>query len=216
LPSYYLVLGVLVAVAAGTSALGVAFLVNANRIAADSSAGRTVRAVLSGAVGLLLLVGGVGSLGVVLLPALLRGHQHGPSNESVLIGDTRTVIAAETAYASTNGEQYDVLECLVAPTRCRPRYEGPTFLDATLLRTEKSGYRRTFHPGPRVEPADRKAGMSPTSLRSFAYVAVPIVPGRTGVRGFCGDDTGVICFTIDGTAPRVVAGRCAQPCTVVP
>ena len=41
-----------------------------------------------------------------------------------------------------------------------------------------------------------------------AYVMTPAVPYRTGVLGFCGDKTGRICFTRDGTAPRVVDGRC--------
>jgi len=28
------------------------------------------------------------------------------------------------------------------------------------------------------------------------------------VRGFCGDARGVICYTVDGQAPRVVNGEC--------
>jgi hypothetical protein len=41
---------------------------------------------------------------------------------------------------------------------------------------------------------------------SFAYIAVPEEPGETGVRGFCGDSTFLICFTPDGREPRVTPG----------
>jgi hypothetical protein len=59
---------------------------------------------------------------------------------------------------------------------------------------EKTGYRFTRAPGPTA------AG---------AWLAVPIERGRTGVRGFCGDSSGVVCFTVDGKAPGVEAnGRC--------
>ncbi len=54
---------------------------------------------------------------------------------------------------------------------------------------EKHGYRLTLRPGP-VPGA-------------FAWVAVPKEPGTSGVRGFCGDSGGVLCFTADGRAPRV-------------
>ena len=43
---------------------------------------------------------------------------------------------------------------------------------------------------------------------SFAYIAIPEIPMKTGVRGFCGDSTARICFTRDGSAPPVVDGRC--------
>ncbi len=39
------------------------------------------------------------------------------------------------------------------------------------------------------------------------YWAIPAVPGKTGARGFGGDATGRICFTSDGSIPRM-AGAC--------
>jgi hypothetical protein len=44
---------------------------------------------------------------------------------------------------------------------------------------------------------------------SFAYTAVPEAPGETGIRGFCGDSTALICFTLDGREPGVTPeGKC--------
>jgi hypothetical protein len=63
---------------------------------------------------------------------------------------------------------------------------------------ERFGYRFALHRGPGAE--------------TFAYVAVPILPGRTGFRGFCGDDSGRICVTEDGTTPPLREGRCGGAC----
>jgi hypothetical protein len=60
-----------------------------------------------------------------------------------------------------------------------------------------------------------KAKASLSSLKSYAYVAVPLEPGRTGYRGFCIDDSGALRFTRDGTAPPVVDGRCGATADVV-
>jgi hypothetical protein len=90
----------------------------------------------------------------------------------------RTVIAAQTAYASANGGFYDSrLQCLNAPSTCIPGYapDAPTFLDSavTSLQT-RSGYKRFLYAGPPARREDiAKAKASPTSVQGFAYVAVP-------------------------------------------
>lgn len=160
----------------------------------------------------LLLVPVIGIVAAIAIPSLLRARVS--ANEAATIGDLRTVISAEAAYQSANAGYYDNLECLAAPSRCIPGYPaaGPVFLDGQLAAaTTKSGYTRTFHPGPAASGAD-PAISSPSSLTSFAYVAVPATPGQTGVRGFCGDASGRICFTPDGSAPPVVDGACSPDC----
>jgi hypothetical protein len=42
---------------------------------------------------------------------------------------------------------------------------------------------------------------SGSSASSYAYVTSPVNQGQTGVRGFGGDSSGVLCFTSDGTEP---------------
>jgi hypothetical protein len=67
----------------------------------------------------------------------------------------------------------------------------------------RSGYRRSFHPG-MFPPDGIPIECPPTSLLSYAYVAVPVSPGVTGVRSYCGDSAGRVCHTTDGSAPQVV------------
>jgi hypothetical protein len=131
------------------------------------------------------------------------------SFEAAALGDVRTVLSAEVAYSSANQGAYDSPACLIAPANCLPGYSGPPMLTSQAIQSEKYGYRRSFHAGPK---ARAKAKASPTSLTAFAFTAVPISPGESGVRGFCGDDTGRICVTADGSEPPVVSGRCATPC----
>ena len=127
-------------------------------------------------------------------------------NESATLGDIRTVMSAEAAYQSENSGFYDTLDCLNRPAACMPDYEenAPIFLDSTLPSLKpKSGYNRLFSPTEAI-----RGGRSPSSFRGYAYVTVPIRPGQTGQRAFCGDGSGMICSTSDGGTPRVEAGRC--------
>jgi hypothetical protein len=85
----------------------------------------------------------------------------------------------------------------------------------TPPRSRRVGARR-FHPGPSLtaeEAAQAKA--SPSSIRGFAYVAVPEKVGETGVRAFCGDDRGVFCFTRTGVMPEIKDGRCPAACEII-
>ena len=67
-----------------------------------------------------------------------------------------------------------------------------------------------------AEPsAIRESKASPTSLKSYAYLAVPLTFGRTGNRAFCGDGTGRICYTTGGSAPQIEKGSCAAACAVM-
>ncbi len=134
--------------------------------------------------------------------------------EASAVGDIRSVISGEMAYAMANEGFYDELRCLAAPTSCLPAYPKtpPPFLNESELQGERFGYRRTFHPGAK---APRKAKASPSSLTAFAFTAVPLKPGETGHRGICGDASGRLCFTPDGTLPKVVGGECDAACTTL-
>jgi hypothetical protein len=148
----------------------------------------------------------------VAIRSLLRADVS--AAEATAIGDIRTVISAQAAYASQNDGRYEPrLECLVQPATCLPSYpaNGPLFLDRKLASLRpKAGYRRAFHPGPPAAPRPPLRGRSrPPGVVSFAYTAVPEAPGETGVRGFCGDSTALICFTPDGREPGITPeGKC--------
>lgn len=105
------------------------------------------------------------------------------------------------------GGCYGAMPCLGRPTSCLPNYpaSAPAFLEPGLSSiTDKNGYRRSFVPGP---PAN-----SPLCFQAFAYTALPAWPGETGLRSFCGDDTGRICVNDDGGPFVVSGGRCPQDC----
>lgn len=192
--------------------LGVVALVRANREpAVYGGKGFAIGGIAAGALSLVLVIP-IGIIAAIAIPSLLRARVS--ANEAATIGDIRTVISAEAAYQSASGGYYGPLECMAAPTTCLPGYAGPTFLDSELASaTTKNGYRRTFHPGPAVSTNTPLGIPAPTGrLETFAYVAVPANRGQTGVRGFCGDSTGRICFTADGSEPAVAGGACDPGC----
>lgn len=166
---------------------------------------------------LLIVVAIIGIVSAIAIPSLLRARVS--ANESATIGDIRTVITAEAAYQSSNGGYYDVLTCLTSPgAGCIPNYPttAPTFLDGNLsfggAGTTKTGYGRFFTAGAGAPGAPNA---SPTSIVGFVYGGVPSQPSITGVRGFAGDHSGLVCQTMDGTDPAVGAGFLPVTCTPI-
>jgi hypothetical protein len=147
-----------------------------------------------------------GIIAAIAIPSLLRARVS--SNEAAALGDVREVIMAEARYQKVNGGYFDRLECLSAPEACIPGHHGPSVIADRLLSTEDKGYRRVFHPGPQAEPPPGR--VSPTSLMAFAYVVTPISPGKSGVRTFCGDGSGVICHATGPVVPEL--GVCPADC----
>jgi prepilin-type N-terminal cleavage/methylation domain-containing protein len=152
---------------------------------------------------LLIVVAIIGIIAAIAIPSLLRARVS--ANESATIGDIRTVISGQAAYQSANGGWYDgSLSCLsVNGPTCIPNYptNAPTFLDTNIgALNSKSGYNRSFESGPMPSPLNTNIS-SGSSASSYAYVTSPVNQGQTGVRGFGGDSSGVLCFTSDGTEP---------------
>ena len=156
---------------------------------------------------LLIVVAIIGIIAAIAIPSLLRARVS--SNESATIGDIRTVISAEAAYQSTNGGYYEgVFTCMSIHGGCVPGAPAtsPTYLDKVVaLQLPKSGYARLFTPG--AAPAPLSPDVSPSSVVSYVYEASPVNQGQTGVRGFGGDSSGILCFTPDGTAPGILNGN---------
>jgi hypothetical protein len=143
-------------------------------------------------------------------PERLRGR-----DRSALL-DVRTVITAGRQYAAANRSLFGPLSCLTHPETCLPAFpaDAAPFLDPThdWLAT-RLGYVRKFHSGPTASEEEiQRGGAAPSSLKSFAFTAYPQKPGESGLRGFCGDSSGHICVSRDGSEPRVKDGRCAPPC----
>lgn len=159
----------------------------------------------------------VGIVAAIAIPSLLRARV--AANESVAIGGLRTVVSAQHAYASANQGFFDQLECLVTPVECVPGYpaDSPSFLDPSLLKESRAGYEYRFIAGPPAPPDIVQGGqVSPTSLGGWVYVAVPLQPGQTGVRSFCADVSGQVCYRQDGVPPDTSGGRCPVSSEMTP
>jgi hypothetical protein len=137
------------------------------------------------------------------------------ARERHAILNVRTVLLAGKTYAASNGALFGELACLTSPASCGSAYpsDAPFPLDPSYdWQGVKLGYERRFHPGPAAsEEEARRAGAAPGSLKAFAYTAVPVKAGETGLRAFCGDSSGRFCVAKDGGEPSVKAGRC-DPC----
>src|SRR5262245_38884031 len=156
---------------------------------------------------LLIVVAIIGIIAAIAIPSLLRARVS--ANESATIGDIRTVISAQAAYQSANAGFYESnFTCLVNPSNgCIPNYPAasPTFRHSQIASLQtKSGYGRWKYGGP--VPAPLPGAASPTSITMYAYTATPINQSQTGVRGFGGDGSGILCFSADGTEPQVTNG----------
>jgi type II secretory pathway pseudopilin PulG len=161
-----------------------------------------------------LVIPFIGIIAAIAIPSLLRARVS--ANEAAAIGDVRTVISAQMAYASANGGHYGTLECLGQPGPCVAGYSGPVFLDPVLASgVPKTGYERQLQPGP-VSQSTGAAGERYTGIASFAYVARPLQPGRTGVRAFCGDASGTVFFRLDAASATAAAtGECGEGWTAL-
>jgi type IV pilus assembly protein PilA len=159
---------------------------------------------------LLIVVAIIGIIAAIAIPSLLRARVS--ANESATIGDIRTVISAQAAYHSSTGGYYAPVTCLLDPqgAGCIPSYPatGPTFIDSAMASLQtKSGYNRTTD----------ETAVVPLGLSCYIYHATPTNTGLTGVRGFAGDCSGVICQTADGTpVPNAPTPGQMQPgCTSI-
>jgi hypothetical protein len=132
-----------------------------------------------------------------LLTGLQGARRSG--NEMMAKADTRTLISAQAAFAMDNGDRYGSLACLAAPKDCNPAHSGPEYVSTKVASlADRNGYRRRFYLGPKGN--------------GYVFTSVPLQPGVTGVRGFCGDHSGRLCFTPDGSEPDVKDGFCPASC----
>ncbi len=159
---------------------------------------------------LLIVVAIIGIIAAIAIPSLLRARVS--ANESATIGDIRTVISGQAAYQSSNGGYYEGnFVCMTNPfTSCIPNYpsSSPTFLDSQLSSQQsKSGYSRLFTSGA-TPPTYNAQITSATAVVSYVYRATPVSLGQTGVRGFGGDASGVLCFSTNGV-PTSTTGSVA-------
>ncbi|MGE0455496.1 MAG: M48 family metallopeptidase [Vicinamibacteria bacterium] len=125
---------------------------------------------------MLVVVAIIGIIAAIAIPSLLRARIS--ANESAALASVRSVMSAEADFAQVAGA-FGSIACMAGPASCLRGYQGPALLDAGFASDVRQGYRHS------LELAD--------DGRSFAYQALPLTPGQTGTRAFCGDASGVIC-----------------------
>ena len=157
---------------------------------------------------LLIVAGALALAAAVPVAAAIRSRV--ASNEATAIADIRTVIAAQAAYSSVNGGWYEYnFACLATHGACIPMAPAstPTFLDSQLAAlTPKAGYVRAIGSlGGVPQPPDPT--VSTTSVNAYVYTASPSQQGQTGVRGFGGDASGIVCFSEDGQQTPSTLGQ---------
>jgi len=167
-------------------------------------------------IALVLVVAFILIIAAIAIPSLLRARI--AANESAAVGEIRIVVTAEETFARQNGGFYEELGCLMAPPQCRPDQLGamPPVLDSqTFGREARHGYHFRFFPGAKPAPAVSDPTLvSPIGLVGYAYVAMPAQAGRTGIRSFCGDSSGVVCVLERPDDPALEQGACpVESCT---
>ncbi len=145
---------------------------------------------------LMIVVAVIGIIAAIALPQLIRSRMSG--NEAAAIAALRTITSAETQFQTSgftdadgdNVGDYGPLNG--AASLANPAPGTAPFIDEVLATGTKSGY--TF-----VIAVDNAGDGD----EAYTCVARPVTYGRTGVRSFFLDESGVIRYETANVAPTV-------------
>jgi hypothetical protein len=134
--------------------------------------------------------------GSLFIPTLDGPNSRRRANEAVAVGSVRRITTLQNDYAASHPAKGFACQLrLLKPTAPnRDDYDS----DAFLLSGERVGYRITF------------AGCEPEPngvVTRYRIAAVPLEPGKSGVRAFCTDETGALWFEPSGSAENCLASR---------
>jgi type IV pilus assembly protein PilA len=142
---------------------------------------------------------GVGFVLIVLILALIAipsiGSMKKKANEASAINSVKTITTAETQYEFTypsNGYACSLSALGGDPNSGPPSATSAQMLQNDLASGHKSGYIFT------VGNCTKETVNSTDSITSYQITAVPQKVGKTGNRGFCADQSGVIMFDPEG------------------
>ncbi|HXV61317.1 MAG TPA: prepilin-type N-terminal cleavage/methylation domain-containing protein [Vicinamibacteria bacterium] len=148
---------------------------------------------------LLIVIAIIGIIAAMAVLNILRAVV--TANEAQVIGDTRTVLSAEHAYASANGGFFaNVTNLCRGGANCNigiPNYPttAPAFLGNDIGRVSpytKGGYTRQWIGLGGGAPPGLSASQDPDSVVDFCYQSYPAGLGLTGVRSFTGGPAGIV------------------------
>ena len=153
---------------------------------------------------LLIVVAIILIIAAIAIPNLLRARM--AANEASAVGSIRTINTSAVTYSSTWGVQFPATMAAMGGTPGGAATCGaallidPLLAAATAATSPKSGYFFTYTPGTATPAVNGCAGVS-----TYTIVGQPAVPNQSGQRGFFSDESGVIRFTTDGSAPTVAS-----------
>jgi type IV pilus assembly protein PilA len=154
---------------------------------------------------LLIVVAIILIIAAIAIPNLLRSKM--AANEASAVGSLRTITTAAITYSSTYGDgmPFD-LPTLGGPVGTTQAICDNALLVDSVLSTapyQKSGYTIAYTGTSKVSVQPK--GCSNPGWNNFTVTALPIGIGSTGQRGFFVDQSGVIRFTTDGSAPTTAS-----------
>jgi hypothetical protein len=133
-------------------------------------------------------------IAAILVPGQVDGRM--AMNEAVAIGSLRTLPTLQNQYAAENPSKG--FACELAQLRDVTHRNGESDHEALLVSQSYAGYKFSLtgcEVGPNGEVIRYKA------------TAIPRLPGETGVRAFCEDQTGEFWYATNGSAQNCLAER---------
>src|SRR5688572_12587963 len=97
------------------------------------------------------------------------------ANEAMAVTDLRTLMTGQTLIMGLTNGVYGEFRCMNRPSDCIKDIPEEQMLEKSYLAIERNGYRRKFHGGEKVTDNPRAKGVP--FLKTYAFTAVPIVPG---------------------------------------
>jgi type IV pilus assembly protein PilA len=153
---------------------------------------------------LLIVVAIILIIAAIAIPNLLAANM--AAKEASAVGSIRTINSAAVTYASAWGVEFPATLAAMGGAPGGVAVCGadllmdPVLANATAAATAKSGYFFTYV-GANATPAVGGC----TGFLNYTIVAQPVTVGQTGQRAFFSDESGVIRYTTDGSAPTVAS-----------
>jgi hypothetical protein len=135
-------------------------------------------------------------LAVLFIPTLDGPNSHRAAREAVAVGKLRRIVTLQNDYAISHPNNGFACQlALLRPTEARREdYDS----DAFLLAEDRAGYRIAL-----IGCESKPNGV----ITRYRVTAVPLEPGKSGVRAFCTDQTGALWYDASGSAEDCLALR---------
>jgi type IV pilus assembly protein PilA len=137
-------------------------------------------------------------IAAIAIPNLLRARL--AANEAGAVGCLRTIVTANSAYAADYSNGFaESLQGLGGEDAGSADCNHPQLVSRPLEDGLMHGYRFIYTPkpsaggqSPAISPQAAAKGCTVPGVHGFTVLALPVVPGNTGIRSFFVDETGVI------------------------